>query len=113
MEPSCCYPENLGKTVIVICLLIVFLLSVWANSTLFIEKYLVSLGKIDRVSCLLKSRGIQGFRNLNALLCFTWRYERSLFLEALIVFVVLEFCLVVMVMSALASAAAFINLLKS
>jgi hypothetical protein len=112
-EPTCCYPQNTKQTAIFICLLAVWLIAVWANSSLFIEKYLVSVERINRASRLLIRLGVVGLRNLRALLLHAWRKERSIFLETVIVFAVVEFGLVVVIISASGSATTFIKALHS
>jgi hypothetical protein len=111
LQPTCCYPENAKRTAIFACFLLIWLTAVWANSSLFIEKYLVSVDRINRASRLLMRLGVKGFRNLGALLQYAWRNQRTVFVEAIVVFVIVEFGLVVVAMSAISSATAVVNLI--
>lgn len=113
LQPSCCYPENFKQTAISFCFLIIWLAAVWANSSLFIEKYLISAGRINRASRLFIKTGVTGIKNLCALLCFAWRNERRIFWETVVVFVVVEFGLLIVIMAAIGSATTFIKLLNS
>lgn len=113
LEPTCCYPENTKQTAIFLYFLSIWLVAVWANSSLFIEKYLVSVKKINRASRLLIRTGVVGLRNLKALLKHTWRKQRSVFFEAIIVFFVVEFGFVVVILAAIGSANTFIKSLHS
>lgn len=111
LQPTCCHPENMKETLIFLCFLTIWGLAAWANSSTFIEKYLVATERINRASRLLIRSGTKGWRNMYALLFFAWRNERAVFWEVIIVFVVVEFGLVVVVMSAIGSASSFIKLL--
>lgn len=113
LQPSCCYPENFKRTAVFFCFLFIWAMAVWANSSIFIEKYLVSVDRINRASRLLIRKGVKGLKGLRALLLFSWRSERSIFWEAVIVFLVVEFGLVVVVMAAIGSATSYINLLHA
>lgn len=111
LQPTCCHPENAKQTAIFFCFLAIWLAAAWGNSSLFIEKYLISVKRIDRASKLLIRLGVTGFRNLGALLAYAWRKQRTVFVEAVVVFVVVEFGLVVVAMSAISSATALLKLL--
>lgn len=113
LEPTCCHPENAKQTAIFFVFLAMWIAAVWANSSLFIEKYLVSVRHIDRASRLLIKLRVVGLRNLRALLVYAWRRQRMIFVEAMIVFVVVEFGLVVVTLSAIASASALAKVLHS
>lgn len=113
LELSCCYSENSKQTAIFICFLAIWLLAVWANSSLFIEKHLISAERINRASRLLIRADVKGWKNLWALLRFAWHNERTIFWEATLVFIVVEFGLVVVVMSAIGAATTFLKLLHS
>jgi hypothetical protein len=88
-------------------------MAVWANSSIFIEKCLVSVDRINRASRLLIRKGVKGLKCLHALLLFTWRGERSIFWEVVIVFLVVELGLVVVVMAAIGSATTYISMLHA
>jgi hypothetical protein len=111
LRPTCCYPENAEQSLIFLCFLSIWFAAVWANSSLFIEKYLVSVKRIDRAAKLLVRKGVTGFRNLGALLIYALRKQRMVFVEAVVVFVVVEFGLVAVAISAITSATALMNLL--
>lgn len=110
LELTCCYPENTQQTLVSIFLLAIWLTAVWANSSLFIEKYLVAVDRIHPISRLLIRRGVTGLRHLCALLCYAWRKERMVFVEAIVVFLVVELGLSAQVMYAIGSA---VGLLKA
>lgn len=112
LQPTCCYSENAKQTVIFFCFFVIWVLAVWANSSLFIEKYLVSVERINRAARLLIKLRVTGLRNLSTLLRYAWRNERSIFFEVVVVFVVVEFGLVVVVMSAIGSATALLKALS-
>lgn len=111
LQPTCCYPENWKQTVIFSCYLSIWFLATWANSSLFIEKYLATATNIDKASRLLKRLGVSGCSHLIALLKFSWRTERLIFIESILVFIVVEFGLVTVVLTAVSSASAFMKLL--
>jgi hypothetical protein len=111
LQPTCCYSENAKQTSIFFVFLAIWLVAVWANSSLFIEKYLVSVKRIDRASKLLFRFRVTGLRNLGALLNYAWRKQRMVFVEAVVVFVVLEFGLAAVGASAISSATALLKLM--
>ncbi|MGE8449993.1 MAG: hypothetical protein ACN6OP_05070 [Pseudomonadales bacterium] len=106
LEPTCCYPENFKQTVIYICFLLMWIAALWANSSIFIEKYLVSTDKLNRVARTLSKLGVKGFGNLKLVAVYSWRKERMIFVEALVVFAIVELGLVTVVFSAVSTAAA-------
>ena len=103
LEPTCCYPENLKQTCIFICFISIGFAAIWANCSLFIENYLISFKRIGRASKLLNSLGVSGTRNLHALIKHTWRKRRIVFIELVIVFVLVEFGLVVVLFTAVST----------
>jgi len=111
LQLSCCDPGNVKLTLLWVCFSLIWFVSVWANSSLFIEKYLVSVKRIDDEAKRLSNGGVKGFRNLRALLTFAWRHERLIFLEAVFVFAVVEFGLVVVSLSGISSATAILKVL--
>lgn len=111
LQPTCCYLENAKQSGIFVCFLVIWGIAAWANSSLFIEKYLVSAKPIGRASRLLIKFGVKGLANLRAVLKYAWRNERLIFVESIVVFAVVELGLVVVVLSAIGSAAALLKLL--
>jgi len=90
LEPSCCYWKNTPQTAIFLCFALIGLAAIWANSSQFIENYLVSVKSIDLESKRLIGTGIKGFSHFKALLAYAWRDHRSFFWEAVVVAVIVE-----------------------
>jgi hypothetical protein len=109
LKPTCCYPENAKQTAIFFYLLGIWGLAFFANCSLFFERYLASVGHINRAGRLLKKRGVVGFRNLRLVMCHTWRKERIVFIEVIVVLLILEVGLLLVVLSAVGPATTFIN----
>ena len=112
LGPSCCYSENIKQTIIFFILLSMAIIAVWANSTIFIEKYLVSADKLNKVARRLQKKGIKGFDNLRGVVKYSWRNEREIFFEVVIVFAILEFGLIAVVLSAISSATTIFKAMK-
>lgn len=106
LEATCCYPENFKQTIIFLCFLCMWIAAVWANSSIFIEKYLVSVERLNRAAKTLRKLGFKGFSNFKGVAIHSWRNERMIFVEALVVFAIVEFGLVTVVFSAVSTAAA-------
>jgi hypothetical protein len=104
LEPTCCYPENLMKTMVFFVFLSMGMAAVWVNSSRFIEKYLVSADILNKVARRLQKNGVKGFRNLRGVLKYSWRKERIIFVEVVVVFVIIEFGLVIVIFSAINAA---------
>jgi len=109
LEATCCYPENFKQTMIFLCFFSMWIAAVWANSSIFIEKYLVSVEKLNRVARTLRKLGFSGLNNMKRVAVYSWRNERMIFIEALIVFAVVEFGLVGVVFSAISTATAILK----
>lgn len=106
---TCCYASNAKLTFLAICFYFVWGAAVWANTSLFIKNCLVPAKTFDDESRMLAYAGVRGWRNTRAVLVFAWKNERSIFLEILIIAVVVEIALVMVMLTAIASAN---NLLK-
>ena len=104
LEPTCCFPENASNTIIFLSFLAILLAAIWSNSSLFVENYLISVKRIERASKLLKRLGVTGIINLWAILKYAWRFQRIVFVEVVVVFIVLEFGIVTVLISALNAA---------
>jgi hypothetical protein len=112
LRPTCCHMDGAAETMLFVCFLVIWLASVWANSSLFIEKYLVSVKRINRASKLFVRSGFKGLKNFAILLKFTWRNQRLIFIEIIFVFVVVEFGFAAVTMSAVGSATTLLNTFK-
>lgn len=90
LQWSCCHVENTWETILSAVFFMIWVAAVWANSSLFVQRYLISVERIDRVSKRLGQRKVTGFRHLQMLLTYAWRYRRVVFLELVFVGAVLE-----------------------
>ena len=90
LQPTCCYIENTRQTTVFIFFSAIWVAALWANSSLFVEKYLISVNKINRFSKRLVRQNIKGFQHFKMLIVYAWRYKRIIFLELLFVGIVLE-----------------------
>lgn len=90
LQWSCCYVKNTWETILSAVFFMIWVAAVWANSSLFVQRYLISVERIDRVSKRLGQREVTGFRHLQTLLTYAWRYRRVVFLELVFVGAVLE-----------------------
>lgn len=89
LQWSCCHVENTWETILSAVFFMIWVAAVWANSSLFVQRYLISVERIDRVSKRLGQRKVTGFRHLQMLLTYAWRYRRVV-LELVFVGAVLE-----------------------
>lgn len=112
LEPTCCYPENTKQTVIFISFVIIAFIAIWANCSLFIENYLISVERINRVSRLLACLGISGAQNLCATVRYTWRKQRMVFAEVVIVFILVEFGLIAVLFTAISTSAGILKAMR-
>ena len=109
LELSCCYLENWKQTAIFLCFSAVGIAAVWANSSLFVENYLISTKRIDRASRRFLRSGVTGWRHFKVLGKYAWRKQRGFFVEAIVVSIIVEFALVAVIWSALGSGAALLR----
>lgn len=79
LQWSCCHVENTWETILSAVFFMIWVAAVWANSSLFVQRYLISVERIDRVSKRLGQRKVTGFRHLQMLLTYAWRYRRVVF----------------------------------
>ena len=107
LEMTCCNFSNWKNTGIFLSLILIWLASVWANSSIFFEKYLVSLPKIEEESKRLLKLKISRRKHFVAFYQFCWSGHKSLIVEFIFVFVVIEWSLVVTVLHAIPMAMAF------
>lgn len=100
--------RNWPSMFVLVSLLLIWTLAAWANGSLFFERSLVRVSRLERGLRRLARRGIR-FRFGYLAVVLAWRYQRRLFLEIVLVMLILEFGLVMVVTAAAASA---LNLLK-
>lgn len=111
LEPRLFYWENTELTFSLFCFLAISLFAIWANSSIFMEEYLATYNKnINDESLRQKEIGVKGLKHLWTMLSFTWNNERQILYEVIIVYVIVQYGLVIVLMSAIGSATAFLNL---
>lgn len=110
LTPTCCYLDNTKQTLIMSCFFFMWITALWANTSIFIEKYLDSIKSINRASTLFSIQGITGFMKFKAVTLYIWRNKRIVFLEVLAVIIITEFGLVTVVMSAMSTASTLLNI---
>jgi len=109
--PYCCL-ENVMPIVIFFCLLILWFAATLANLLFFIESS-YQLKRLNRASKLLVGLGITGFGHFRALLSYSLRKQRMIFVEVPIAFIVVLFGLVVSMISAIGAATTLSKLINS
>jgi hypothetical protein len=104
--------SNIAVTIIFWVPILIWALAAWANSSLFIEKSLVAVERINRASRLLvyKHKKPRNLRLIQAALMYSWRNKKIFFAEVILVMVIVEFGLVAVVVLAVTSATSLLNL---
>ena len=109
LELTCCYWENAGQTALFLFFMLIGFAAVWANASVFIENYLISLNPIDLESKRLISEGVKGFAHFKALSAYAWREHRSFFWEVIVVAAIVEAGVVVPLFFAIGNSAALLR----
>lgn len=108
---TCCHPENTKQTIVFFGFLGVWFLSFWANSSLFFEKYLVSVETINEESKrLISEEKLPFFKHFWALIKFAKRTQPQIIVEAFIAFFVIEFGLAATIYISVMTATNYFNL---
>jgi hypothetical protein len=105
---SCCDFANTGNTAVFLILLAIFLSAWGASSMEFFEDYLAPQGRHKNMYERLKSPRYKWSHNFH----YTWRRNKVLFLEAIFVFGLLQFSLVIVAAQALFMATGFLQAMK-
>ncbi len=102
--------ENAGPTFIFWVLIMIWGMAAWSNSSLFLEKSLVSVKPVSRASRLFARRGLRGLRLTGTNLIYSWRNQRIIFAELVVLIIVIEFGLVVVAISGIFTALSIIGI---
>lgn len=84
-------------------------MAAWSNSSIFLEKSLITVQPINRASRLFVRHGLKGLRLMGANLAYSWRNQRIIFIELIVLMIIVEFGLVVVGISAIFSASSILN----
>lgn len=101
--------SNTGPTLIFLSLILIWAMAVWSNSSIFLEKSLVAAKPVNRASRLFARQNLRGIPLMRANLVYSWRNQRVLFLELIVLMIILEFGLVVVGISAIYSASSILS----
>jgi len=96
--------SNTPQTAVLGALLFMWGYSVWANSTIFMEKILVTAPQMRRAARLIKLKAERNHKLFCMNILFAWRIQRLLFLEIIILMVIVEFGLIMACVTAIYSA---------
>lgn len=106
---SCCDPDNTTQTILFLILVLIFL-SAWAASSIqFFEDYLYPPGRHRNMYERLRSPRY-GWRHV---FTYTWRRNKSLIWEAIIVMTLLQMSLVIVSAQAVFIATGFLQMMKN
>lgn len=100
---------NTGPTLVFWLLVAIWGMAVWANSSLFLEKSLISVKPINRASRLFSLQGRAGIRLTVANLAYSWRNKRIIFIELIVLMLIVEFGFVIVAFSAIISSASILG----
>lgn len=100
---------NTGRTLIFWLLIAIWAAAAWANTSLFIEKSLVSVKPISRASRLFARQGRNGLRLTGANIAYSWRNKRVIFIELVVLMLIVEFGLVIVAASAIFNASSILG----
>lgn len=112
LSPTWYYLDNLPASIMLVTFFAMFLMSVWANTSLFMESFLNSNILLKTNSAELKEQGYKGFKYLWMRLAFAFKNEKLVLFEAVILYVIIEFSFVVTVLGATTSAQGLLNVVS-
>lgn len=94
-----------------VCLLAMLIFAFYANSTTFFEDYLATYSEtFNKVNKRLVLKGLHGLKHTRAMFSYSWRNKPVVFIEIFIVYVVFQYGLVAVIVSAMVSTKTIINL---
>ena len=96
--------SNTPQTAVFGTLLFMWGYSAWSNSTIFMEKILITPLPMKRASRLIKIKANRNHKLFCMNIMYAWRKQRILFLEMVILVVIVEFGLIMGCASAIYSA---------
>lgn len=102
--------SNTGPTLTFLSLILIWAMAAWSNSSLFLEKSLVTVKPINRASRLFARQGLTSLRLMRANLSYSWRNQKFIFIELVVLMTIIELGLVVVIITAISSASSLLNI---